>query len=205
FLGTILFSIFMILCYKFTLNMNVHINSLLSDVKLLKQNQIETSLGYRISFHQYAKSLMAENPLWGIGTGGFKHRFLLDNPIPNWGPNVNEPHSQYWFLLVEQGLVGMLLFCAFLGSLVIFAFKQLQETRPILLGFLLAFVVGCFTDTLFSYSVVGYLLVMITAVCFGEYHEQREGYQMAIRSTGLPKVHSSEMEPSLQTTSPLSS
>ncbi len=70
-------------------------------------------MGFRIQFHDYARSLFVKNPLLGVGTGGFKYNFIKDNPIPAWGPLLNEPHSQYWMTLSEQGLMGMLFLWAF--------------------------------------------------------------------------------------------
>lgn len=168
--GVVLFCSLFASCYVLSPVMNSQVNRLLME---LSQNQEANSVGQRIHFHQYAKSLMKEHPLIGIGTGGFKYRFAQDNPLPNWGPILSEPHSQYWMTLAEQGLVGLILFVAFLGSLVLLALR-LQEYRPILLGFVVVFSISCLSDTIFSFSILGYLLIMVAAICFGELHEMRE-------------------------------
>ncbi len=171
-LGVVLFCCLFGLSYIVSDTMNKHVNQLVNDVKLWNQNVKDTSLGYRIEFHQYAKSLLEEHPIIGIGTGGFKYRFAQDNPIPNWGTELTDPHSQYWMMLAEQGLIGFCLFIFFMITLFLTALK-LKETRPILLGFLIVFFIGCLSDSILCFSAVGYLLIVFSALCFGELIEQK--------------------------------
>ncbi|RUR16872.1 O-antigen ligase family protein [Legionella sp. km535] len=171
--GVVLFSSLVGLVYHESPIMYARVHDLISDIKALKQNNQNTSLGYRIQFHNYAQSLWDKHPIFGIGTGGFKYSFSQDNPVPSWGPELTDPHSQYWMTLSEQGLAGLVLLIIFLGSLLITSF-QLTETKPILLGILISFCIGSFSDTILCYSTAGYLLVVMSALCFGELIEQRK-------------------------------
>lgn len=145
--------------------------SLISDIKFLQKHEENTSLGFRVQFHEYAKNLFAQHPIIGIGTGGFKYRFSQELPIPTWGNELNDPHSQYWLTLVENGLIGIVLFVLFLASL-LYMTIQLKESRPILLGMLVSFVMGSFSDSIFCYSTAGTLLIIFSALCFGEIIEK---------------------------------
>ncbi len=147
-------------------------SDLIKDIKQLQAHNPNTSIGYRIQFHNYAKSLWLAHPFTGIGTGGFKYSFSLDKPVPAWGDTLNDPHSQYWMTLSEHGLIGMILLILFLGSLFITS-MELTETRPVLLGILVAFCIGSVSDTILCYSTAGYLLVVMSALCFGELIEKR--------------------------------
>ncbi|KTD06502.1 O-antigen biosynthesis protein [Legionella gratiana] len=171
--GVMLFFCTILLTYTLSLRMQVTTHVLWNDIKALQQHQENNSLGFRIQFHQYAESLFKEHPIIGIGTGGFPYRFSLEQPIPAWGKKLNEPHSQYWLTLAEQGIVGIVLLFLFLGTLFITFFK-LKETKPILLGLLLSFCLSSCTDTVFCYSTVGYLLIIFSALCFGELIEMVE-------------------------------
>ncbi len=74
--------------------------------------------------------------------------------------------------LTEQGLIGMGFLLLFLGSLlrqVVF----LKETKALLLGILIAFCVASLTDSILCYSPIGYLLIVFSALCFGELLEQQ--------------------------------
>ncbi|WP_412757705.1 O-antigen ligase family protein [Legionella bozemanae] len=141
--------------------------SLVNDLRLLKHNQTDTSLGYRYQFHRYAKTLFKKHPIVGVGTGGFQYHFIKDQPVPSWGHKLNEPHGQYWLILAELGLIGIALFLFFIGTLFITALK-LKEMKPFLLGMLVSFCLLCFSDTIFCYSAIGYLLILFSALCFGE-------------------------------------
>ncbi|CAM3104686.1 O-antigen ligase family protein [Legionella anisa] len=146
--------------------------SLVNDLRLLKYNQTDTSLGFRYQFHRYAKSLFKRHPILGVGTGGFQYNFIIDQPVPSWGHKLNEPHGQYWLTLAEFGLIGMALFLFFIGTLFITALK-LKEMKPFLLGMLVSFCMLCFSDTIFCYSAIGYLLILFSALCFGELIEKK--------------------------------
>ncbi|CEG56313.1 O-antigen ligase family protein [Legionella fallonii] len=169
--GILLFCGVMALVYHESAIMQTGAKNLASDIKFLQQNKENTSLGYRIQFHNYAKSLWASHPLIGIGTGGFKYSFANDNPIPSWGRVLTDPHSQYWMILAEQGLIGLGLLVFFLGSLLITAFK-LQETRPILLGILIAFGIGSLSDTILCFSTAGFILILMSSLSLGELLEK---------------------------------
>ena len=169
-LGFVLFCGLFFLCYSQSSIMQSRVTTMLNEVKLFKQNN-QTSWGYRVQFHTYAQSLFVTHPIIGIGTGGFKYSYSRDNPVPSWKSQLTEPHSQYWQILCEQGIIGLLLLLFFLGSLFITSFK-LIETRPILLGILIAFCIGALSDTILSYSIVGYLLVLMSALSIGELIEK---------------------------------
>ncbi len=171
-IGVLVFSSSIAIVYHESPTMYARVHDLLTDLNELKQNNQNTSLGYRIQFHNYARSLWETHPIIGIGTGGFKYSFTLDNPVPSWGSELTDPHSQYWMTLAEQGLIGLALLLLFLGSLLITSF-HVTETRPIILGILISFSIGCFSDTILCYSTVGYLLVVMGALCFGELLEKR--------------------------------
>lgn len=171
-IGIILFSGLMVLIYTQSTTMQIRVNVLIQEGKFIQQDNLNTSLGLRIQFHNYAKSLFKEHPLTGMGTGSFKYRYSQDHPVVHWGPNLNEPHSQYWMTLAEQGLIGLMLLLFFLLSLFITSF-QLTETRPVLLGILLSFCMCSFTDTILCFSPIGYLLILLSALCFGELIEKK--------------------------------
>ena len=142
------------------------------EVHSLQQNPT-TSLSLRMQFHDYAQFLFSQHPWLGVGTGAFQYSFLQRHIcILGWGPNLNEPHSQYWFTLAEQGLVGFVLLFIFLGSLFIAAFR-LKENRAFLVGFLVVFCFQALVDSILCYSPIGFLLVVTSALCFGEFIEQQ--------------------------------
>lgn len=170
-IGVFAFIAATILAYCISPVLHEGVHRVVNDIKLLQHNQINTSVGLRVKFHQYAQSLFEKSPLLGIGTGGLQYQFAKDQPIPSWGPKLTEPHSQYWLTISEGGIVGIMLYVLFFGSLYFSALK-LKETKSILIAVLSVFCVLSYSDTIFCYSVLGYLLIIISSLCFGESLEQ---------------------------------
>ena len=151
-----------------------HSNTLTKGIQLVSQNlhayqsgDKYSSVGLRLQFHNYAKSLFLAKPIAGQGTGGFGFRFRQDNPVPGWDLTHPDPHSQYWHTASELGLIGILLLLLLLGALYKLSFA-LQEMKPILQAVILPFCVVCFSDTVLLTSGIGYLFVTFTGLCLGE-------------------------------------
>lgn len=143
-------------------------HNIVENLQQYKQGSKDTPVGYRLMFHQYAKSLFLSSPLWGQGTGGFLHSFQRDNPVPTWKDNnLLDPHSQYWLVAAEFGLLGLAMLFYFFISLLSASFR-LREMQPVMLGLLASFLLGNLSDSLLLYSVVGYLFILFSALCLGE-------------------------------------
>lgn len=158
------------------------VGKLVTDYQSYQQNQRNTSLGFRIQFHQYAKSLFAASPVWGHGTASFTYFYHRDNPVPNWWKKLLEPHSEFWLIAVQQGTIGLLLLALFFGALLWNATK-LVETKALLSGLVIAFALGCLSDSLLFYGGPGYFLIAIAALCYGEYFELLKKQASKVTST----------------------
>lgn len=146
--------------------MHQGINEALSNIQHYQDNK-NTNVGYRIQFHQYAAELFSNHPVIGNGTAAFSASFRRDLPVDDWQRQLLEPHSQYWLMLADFGLLGFGLFIYFLWLL----FKessQLTTFRPIAFGLLLIFVVGNFSDSLLFYSGSGYFFIIFMALSLAE-------------------------------------
>lgn len=138
------------------------------DVDEFTHGHKSSSVGYRIMFHQYAKSLFLSSPWIGHGAGSFSNSFERDNPVPSWtSSRLLDPHSQYWLVAAEFGAVGLVLLLAVFFNLFSASLKM-KDMKPVMQGLLLAFLLGNLTDSLLLYSVVGYLFVILCAVCLSE-------------------------------------
>ena len=149
-------------------------HTLISGVKLANENwhayqagDKDTSVGLRLQFHDFAKTLFLEKPVLGQGTGGFTYRFGQDRPIPNWDPNHPDPHSQYWHTASELGIIGIILLLGLFGLLFKLSF-YLIDMRAILQATVLPFAVVCCSDTVLLTSGLGYCFVIFCGLCLGE-------------------------------------
>ena len=144
------------------------------DLALYHQDIKNTSVGLRLQFHTYAYRLFKQQMWIGNGTGGFSHLLKRDasevirhdatsdraKPFVAW-----EPHSQYWLIASEYGVMGLFIYFFFLGSL-LWESLRLREMRAMACATLLPFIVGSLTDSLMLYSGTGYFFFLFLALCF---------------------------------------
>jgi O-antigen ligase len=142
------------------------LQQIVTEYNKYKHGEKDSDIGFRLMFHEYSKSLFLSSPFFGLGTGGFSHEIKLYNPWPTRADMI-EPHSQYWLVAVEQGLLGLVALFGFFASLLIAAFR-LHEMKAILLGMLVAFALANLSDSLLAFSAVGNLFIMFSALCLGE-------------------------------------
>jgi O-antigen ligase len=80
------------------------------------------STGVHFDVYNFIPDVLATNPLFGLGLNNFSVYYEFVTGRSDWGP-----HSFYVALLVETGLVGTLLFGAFLWYL----FRRLRVAREV--------------------------------------------------------------------------
>lgn len=160
-------------CSLFTLSyyqspvMRLGIESAVTECKQYSKNEKDTSIGFRLQFHDYAKQLFMRHPWLGNGTASFTHIYQVEKPFPAWGHKLLEPHSQYWLVASEYGVLGCLVLAFFFGSLVLTSFR-LKLLKPLAFAVLLPFMVGNLSDSLLFYSGTGYFFILFMALCLGE-------------------------------------
>jgi O-antigen ligase len=131
-----------------------------------RQEPQANSIGFRLRFHAYAKQLWLRAPWLGNGAGAFTTLYHRENPIPERGNELLEPHSQYWLVATEMGTLGFILLFGFLLNM-IWASWQIAEMRFYAAGIWLPFVLGNFSDSLLFFSGSGYFFLLMMALCLG--------------------------------------
>lgn len=137
------------------------------------QTDKNTSLGYRLQFHNFAENLFKEHPIIGNGTGSFTYKFRTENPVPAWtsaefhSGRLLEPHSQYLLIAAEFGSLGLLAFLLFYAELVYRSY-YLENMRNISLALFIILAIGNLTDSLLFYSGSGYFFIIFFALAFSE-------------------------------------
>ncbi len=166
----LLWGVGFLLCFLVSYQVNPTMQFLVHQVEedwvSYHHNHKNTSLGLRLQFHAYAYNLFKYHSWTGNGTGGFSHLFEQDAPVSNWEQlTIWEPHSQYWLIAADYGVLGLLLFAIFLGSL-LWEMLKLTEMRGMAFATLLPFIIGSLTDSLLLYSGTGYFFFLFIALCF---------------------------------------
>lgn len=170
-MGCLALAVVMSSGYLFSPVMHTRVNSVVSDLRAYHAASQETPVGFRLQFHAFAKKLFYRHPLLGNGTGSFSYYVEQENPFPGWdGKHLVEPHSQYWLVAAEGGVVGLVLLLSFYGTL-LFKTRYLKQTGSLAWGVLVAFLLSQCSDSMLFYSASGFFFIMMMAICLGEGYE----------------------------------
>jgi len=153
---------------KFSFNMKRAVAS----VQTYHQGVGNTSAGHRIDFARFSGRLIKEKPLLGHGSGSFLFEFLKSGGLPNWGPVLSTPHSDFLMMATELGIIGLLV-------LLYFYFRQwrmlpyLRDNRRLAQGLLLSFVAASLINSFLYTVVMGYFYVFMSALLFSAYEADK--------------------------------
>lgn len=77
-----------------------------------------TSIGIRVIFVENTVELIKQQPLFGYGTSSFKPTYApyAASKHNDWrGGSTTDPHNQYLFIWLENGIIGVLLFLTYIA------------------------------------------------------------------------------------------
>jgi O-antigen ligase len=120
--------------------------ALINRVASLGRLGTERTVVGRVAKYELAISTWRESPLLGWGTGGMARAFGREAKVLTWVGNL-ELH-----LLVDTGVVGLLLFALFVGTLVLGAVSALRKARGTPLRALLLSLSAGFAGLLLAYQ-----------------------------------------------------
>ena len=183
-LSTSLFASLITFSYLNSDIMQTRVSDTIHQVKSYQTDNKNTELGLRFQFHHFAFELFKRHPIIGNGSASFTYLFSKENPVPFWtnikgkheGPHrLLEPHSQYWLVAAELGLVGLLLYALFWGGF-IRCISTLSDMKPIAIALAACFLTGTLTDSLLFYSGTGYFFLLLLSLCLGEliHHDTKD-------------------------------
>lgn len=161
-----MFSISIASTYFLSSTMNAGFVRLKDEYTFSQNNERDNPIGFRFQFHDFAYDLFKRSPWIGQGTSGFREAFRKEQPIPAWGTELFEPHSQYWLIAAEGGIVGLILFFFSLSALS-FECLQLKKGRSFSLALLTSFLLACVSDSFLLFAVTGLPFILLMAVCMG--------------------------------------
>lgn len=109
-----------------------------------------TSMGLRKLFYAHTIVVVAQHPVLGVGTGGFKHAYAeqIEGKYgqSDWRSVITgDPHNQYLAIMAQHGLVGLGIFIAWLVAV-----SRNQAGAPAYHGLALAILCGWCATSLFS-------------------------------------------------------
>lgn len=142
------------------------VQQVVSEASSYSQGYVFTSTGARLHMWVTSFNLWLQAPWFGHGTGAYhelaKAAFANDLMCQI---GCFHPHNQFLFFAVDHGLLGVILFTAYLGAAVWIAFKRSQSERTLFLAFLLILIVDAlahgplwlFMESYFSFGIMALL------------------------------------------------
>lgn len=125
-----------------------------------------TSTGQRLDWYYATAGIITDQPLLGVGTGGFPAAFLKQVEGQDVAMTHN-PHNEYLMITVQTGVVGL--------ALLLFLFYTLWRTASLLAtafeqdaarGLALAYMVNCLFNSALLDHADGLLFSFMAAVLF---------------------------------------
>jgi O-antigen ligase len=126
---------------------------------------VKTPMGIRANLYENTLELVRERPWLGVGSGGFERAYAahVKDKYTDWRVlSSGDPHNQYLFFLAEQGILGLLVFVAF----IVLALADRGDggrTRIVAVGMLLAWCATSLLSSHFQTFAEGHLLAFFLA------------------------------------------
>ncbi|WP_145496461.1 O-antigen ligase family protein [Yersinia bercovieri] len=120
-----------------------------------------SSMGQRSAFAIEASRLFKEAPILGHGAGGFYYG------NPENGYSVNNPHNEYLIETVHSGVVGLLIFLAWIVCCYRVIWQQTPLLRNVLLAVLTSYMACNFFNSFLLDSSEGHLFMIFVAILAG--------------------------------------
>ncbi len=140
------------------------INLGLEENKNTQTSENLTSIGVRDIFRQNTWELIQQKPLLGYGTSSFKSIYSshVATKYQDWrNTPTSDPHNQYLFVWLENGLIGLVLFLAYIYNAARQGVTQ-QSYGAIAASVLVAFAATSLFNSHFKTFPEGHLLAFFT-------------------------------------------
>jgi O-antigen ligase len=141
------------------------INEGRNDINEYKLGKINSSIGLRFHMWEGAARIFLENPLIGIGTGGYKSEMEKFEKPSIKGMVFGHPHNSFLFVASSYGVAGLAVFFWFLSALLKTGWRRRASFAGFsLIAFVLIVIVGSLTDTQIIESHTAIMLSILTGL-----------------------------------------
>jgi len=153
-------AVLVLIAYGLSPNLRDRVQQGVNEARAYQTAPAYTSAGVRVVFLINTLDLVKDRPLLGYGTGSFAREYNVRfaGPGQDWrGTPTGDPHNQYLFIAVENGLLGLAVFVA----LLVIMFREARGTdayHGIARGVLLAWCVTSLFNSHFRTFPEGHLI-----------------------------------------------
>ncbi len=149
----------------------------LTEKAAYQTSETPTSIGLRIILAKNTLALIKDRPLLGYGTSSFKATYgaYVATKYSDWRKEaVSDPHNQYLFVWLENGLIGLLLFFAYIVAVIRQGLRQ-PPYGAMAASFLIAVCASSLFNSHFKTFSEGTLLAFFVGILLAETHKIAKG------------------------------
>jgi O-antigen ligase len=149
----------------------------LSGTRFADSGEVNSS-GIRLSFYKAGLQMIAQHPMFGLGTGSFSEGFA-PTAKKLWPENSPEstiryqPHSEVILIGVQLGVVGLIMYLSLLGSLIEVARKSRSFEATSLSILVIIFGTAAIFNSLLWDVTEGYWFVFLAGCLYAQVRRQR--------------------------------
>ncbi len=152
-----------------------------NDIIAYRSNNSETSLGYRFELWQASIQMFRDNPVLGVGTGGWEKelkKMIDQKKAPAFLQQFNQTHNIYLDALSTRGLIGLLSLLLLTCCPLLYIRKRRGPEsdlfRNALIFITIAFYVSGLTDTLVRIRFVFMAYITVSGLGLSALIRQKE-------------------------------
>ncbi len=152
-------------------NVSTRLNDALEEIHNYKKGKAKSSLGMRMDWYNNSMKLMEEKPIFGHGTGSFAHvqKKVVESRKTK---RTDNPHSEYLFIGVQLGWVGLLTFLFLFIIQWLRSFNLSSEDKWLVQGVILSMVAGCVMNSFLFDSHQGHFFAFLTGLFFSSVRQR---------------------------------
>ena len=148
--------------------------------------RLATADSIRGDFWRVGRDAFADEPLQGVGSGGFAVAWLRERPVLY---SARDAHSLYLETAAELGVVGLALLLAFLGGVAVCARRACRLDRPLVAGpvaVLCAWAVHAGLDWDWEMPALALVFVLLAALVVAQADEEETGAVVPAQAVDEP-------------------
>ncbi|MBA3594202.1 MAG: O-antigen ligase family protein [Polaromonas sp.] len=166
-LGALAALVIGLLAYNLSPTVHNRVKMGMTEARNFSEVPEETSLGRRMLMVQTSLGMIAERPLLGVGTGSFKQSFsaIAAEKYTGWRAiPFDDPHNQYLFVTVENGVIGLIAFLFMLAMIIKACLKSGTVYGKMAAGCMLAWCATSLFSGHFRTFPEGHLIAFIVGI-----------------------------------------
>ncbi|BBP46618.1 O-antigen biosynthesis protein [Thiosulfatimonas sediminis] len=141
-------------------------------VKLIEEQDAETSLGHRIINWHASIQMIEQQPILGVGIGDYAEEYekIMHNQEIKYWPSEN-PHNQYLFSAATSGILGIISLLGIFITKAWLIYRDYQSqtnnpSNPLKIGLLVLFLIICLAESYLWRSNTTLLLILFSALFY---------------------------------------